>query len=40
MERLRAERLVALRQEERKIRERGKRRAVKDPREGSVEVET
>ena len=39
MERLRKERLVQLRQEEKKIRERQKRRAVKDSREGTVEVE-
>lgn len=39
VERLRLERLVVLRQEERKIRERQKRRAVKDEREGTVEVD-
>lgn len=39
MERLRSERLVQLRQEDRRIRERQKRRAVKDSREGTVEIE-
>jgi COMPASS component SPP1 len=39
MERERLERVVALRQEERKIRERQKRRAVKDENEGLVEPE-
>lgn len=38
-ERLHAERLVQLRQEEKKIKERQKRRSVRDNREGTVEVE-
>jgi COMPASS component SPP1 len=40
LERLRCERLVLLRQEERKIRERQKRRAVKNERDGTVERES